>query len=429
MLAAAAARIHTGFTPHLTFGRVRRTILLVLCALAGCGGSGGASGVPTVQVFGDAQELELYREIARAYQARTGDRVQLVETPDRDSHLAKLTTGFAANRPPDAFLLNYRNFGPFAAKRTLSPVGDRVRAGDYFPAALDAFTWEGQLTCVPQSASSVAVYLNLDLLRDAGVEPPRGSWHFDDFLRAALRLREHLREASPDAAKRAVGIDPSLIRLAPFVWAAGGELVDDLAAPKRFAFRTPEAQRGLDRFLSLYREGLPPREVDVEAKPLADRFLDGELAMYLSSRREVALFRQIETFGWDVAPFPRGEREAGVLQSDGYCVAKGADADPAWRFVAFAAGAEGQRILARGGRVVPSLRAVADSPDFLQPGQPPRSARVFVDATEHLRRLPNTENWPRIEDAATLAFKRAYYAELAVEDAIARIDAETGGLF
>ncbi len=97
--------------------------------------------------------------------------------------------------------------------------------------------------------------------------------------------------------------------------------------------------------------------------------------------------------------------------------------------MAFAAGPEGQRILVRGGRIVPSLRSVAESPDFLAPDQPPRNARVFVDATEHLRRLPNTENWPRIEDAATLAFKRAYYVELSVDDAIERIDAETAGAF
>jgi multiple sugar transport system substrate-binding protein len=404
-------------------------LLCALPALLGCGGSGGGPSVPTVQVFGDAKDLELYREIARAYAKETGERVQLVETPDRDSHLAKLTTGLAAGKPPDAFLLNYRNFGPFAAKGTLSPVGDRVRAADYFPAALDAFTWKGELTCVPQSASSVAVYLNLELLRAAGVKPPRGEWTFDEFLRAGIRLREHLRDVSPDGAKRAVGIDPSLIRLAPFVWAAGGELVDDLGAPKRFAFDTPEARRGIDRFLSLYREGLPPREIDVEAKALADRFLDGELAMYMSSRRETGLFRAIGDFEWDVAPFPRSERRAGVLQSDGYCVAKGADSGAAWKFVAFAAGPQGQRILVRGGRVVPSLRSVAESPDFLAPGRPPRSAQVFVDATENLHRLPNTENWPRIEDAATLAFKRAYYVELTVQQAIERIDAETRGLF
>lgn len=375
-------------------------------------------------MFGDAQELAQYREIARAYEARTGRRVTLAETPDRDTHLAKLTTGFAADRAPDAFLLNYRNFGPFVTKGVLEPPGARIGPAAYFPAALDAFTWKGALTCVPQSASSVVVYLNLDHFRNAGVKPPAGNWEFDAFLRTGLRLRGQL-----GGKVRAVGVDPSLIRMAPFVWAAGGELVDELDAPKRFAFDTPAARRGIDRFLALYRENLTPTEIDVEAKSLGDRFLDGELAMYVSSRREVTLFRTIEAFEWDVAPFPRAEQEAGVLQSDGWCVARGAESAAAWDFIRHAAGPEGQRVLARGGRVVPSLKSVADSPDFLAPDRPPRNARIFVEGADSLRRLPNTENWPRIEDAASLAFKRAYYSELTVEQAIDRIQAETDGLF
>ena len=406
---------------------MRRTaILLALLLTSGCGGGEGPgeAATPVVQVFGDAQELGQYREIAKAYEAKTGRRVTLAETPDRDTHLAKLTTGFAADRAPDAFLLNYRNFGPFVSKGVLEPPGTRIDPAAYFPAALDAFTWKGALTCVPQSASSVVVYLNLDHFARAGVEPPRGKWDFDTFLRTGLRLRGKLGKNV-----EAVGIDPSLIRMAPFVWASGGELVDDLDAPGAFAVDTPAARKGIDRFLALYREDLTPTEIDVEAKALGDRFLDGELAMYVSSRREVTLFRTIEDFEWDVAPFPRAEREAGVLQSDGWCVAKGAESAAAWDFIRYAAGTEGQRVLARGGRVVPSLKAVADSPDFLTPGQPPRNARIFVDGAAALKRLPNTENWPRIEDAASLAFKRAYYNELTVEQAIDRIQAETDGLF
>jgi multiple sugar transport system substrate-binding protein len=405
--------------------------MLAAAALAGCGGSGGGGGsdLPVVQVFGDAQELASYRAIAKAYEKQAGKRVRLAETPDRDTHLAKLTTGFAAKRPPDVFLLNYRNFGPFASKGVLDPVGDRVPPAGFYPAALGAFTWKGQLTCVPQSASSVVVYVNLDRFAEAGVRPPVGEWSFDRFLRTGRKLRDALLRRPADADVRPLGVDPSLIRLAPFIWASGGEVVDDVADPKSFTLNTPQARRGIDRFLSLYREALVPREVDLETKPLGDRFLDGQLAMYMSSRRETALFRGITDFEWDVAPFPHAEKAGGVLQSDAYCVARGARSAAAWDFVKFAAGPEGQRILARGGRVVPSLRSVAASPDFLAPGKAPRHAQVFVDAAEHLKRLPNTENWPRIEDAASLSFKRAFYIETTVDQAIAGIEAESKGAF
>ena len=418
----------------------RALILVALLALTGCGGSGGGGDGPgdgkvSFQVFGDPEELAIYRAVIAGYEKASGEKVQLIEAPDRDAHLQKLTTSFAAGRAPDVFLINYRNFGPYVSRGALEPVAPRLERSaaiereDFYESPLEAFTWKGELTCVPQNASSLVVYYNRDLFRQARVAEPEGDWTWDEFLRTGIRLRESLRDVSPNGEMRALGSDPALIRLAPFVWSAGGELVDDLDAPTRFDFGSPEARRGIDRFLSLYREGLVPREVDIESQALDERFIEGRLAMFMSSRREVPAFRSIEAFDWDVAPFPRAERKASVLHSDAFCLAREGDADAAWRFVEYAAGEEGQRLLAEGGRTVPSLRSVAESDSYLRTDLPPRNARVFLDALPGLQRLPNTERWPQIEDSATLAFKRAFYDELSVEDAIERIEAETAGAF
>jgi multiple sugar transport system substrate-binding protein len=97
--------------------------------------------------------------------------------------------------------------------------------------------------------------------------------------------------------------------------------------------------------------------------------------------------------------------------------------------VEFAAGRRGQEILARAGRIVPSLRSVARSRAFLDPSRPPRSSRVFLDSIDTVRRLPVAATWPEIEDAVDLAIKRAYYTELTVDETLARIERETGPLF
>jgi multiple sugar transport system substrate-binding protein len=410
----------------------RRALIVSACALlAGCGGGGGGDGEVTFQVFGDATELGLYRDVVAAYEKSTGEKVQLIEAADRDAHLAKLTTAFAAARPPDVFLLNYRNFGPFQSRGVVAPVGGRLESpGDYYPAALDAFTVGGELQCLPQNASSLVVYVNRELFRRAGAKVPGpGGWTFDEMVEAARRIRNWTIDNGLAAETHAIGVDPGLIRLAPFIWASGGEIVDDLAAPKKFTFRSDEARRGIDRFLGLYRLELTPDELQVESRPLSQRFIEGHLAMYMSSRRDVPALRLVDNFTWDVAPFPASERQTSVLHSDAFCIARGVDVDAAWKFVEFAGGPEGQRVLARGGRMVPSLRSVARSPAFLQPDEPPRNARVFLDAFEGMRRLPNTANWPAVEDSASLAFKRAYYAEMTVEQAIARVEAETDGKF
>lgn len=400
--------------------------VVALAGLAGCVGAGGGGGEGVdFQLVGDAEELAVYRKLVGAYERRTGRTVRMIEVGERRDHLAKLTTGFAARRPPDVFLLNQRNAGGFMAAGALDPAGPRLgrggapRRADFYEIALDAFTREGTLYCLPQNVSSLVVYVNRDLFARAGLRMPARGWRYAEFLDAARRLTRD--------GVHGVGVEPSVIRSAPFVWGAGGELVDDTARPERFTLDTPAARRGLGALFELRRRGYAPSANEAESRPLDERFLAGQLGMLLSSRREVPTLRTIRDFEWDVAPFPVLERRAAVLHSDGFCVAKAGDTEGAWAFAEFAAGAEGQRILARGGRTVPSLRAVAESPAFLDPDARPRSSRVFLDAVEVMRRLPTSPGWTRSEEAADRVLEQAYYGKLELDAALRRIAAETDG--
>jgi len=400
----------------------------------GCGGDPAATGRVSFQVFGDAEELRIYRNLVTAYEKTTGGSVSLVETPDRKGHLARLATGFAAGRPPDVFLINQRNVGGFVARGGVDPVAARLAASDVidqddlYPVALDAFRdGAGVVQCVPQNVSSLVVYYNADAFGRAGLAKPAPNWNYDDLLRTARALT---RDDDGDGTPEQFGIatEPSTIRAAPFVWAAGGELVDDARAPTRTTLDTPAARSGLQRLVALRAEGLAPDAKAVAARAVDERFLDGSVAMLLGSRREVPTLRTIKDFAWDVAPLPalgpRGDR-ASVLHADGFCLARGGQADAAWRFAEFAAGPQGQRILALGGRTVPSLRSVARSRAFLNPGAAPRSSRVFLDQTGRLGTMPNSKRWTDTEDKIDLAIEQAYYGRIDVAEAARRIARET----
>jgi multiple sugar transport system substrate-binding protein len=409
---------------------LRRTALcasVVCLALAGCGGDdGGDGGAVSLQLFGDAEELQVYRDLAAAYKKETGDEVKLIEVADRQAHLQKLTTSFAGGAPPDVFLINYRNYGGYADRGVLDPVGPRLDASetlqrdDFYPEPLEAFTFDGELKCMPQNVSSLVVYYNRDLFKEAGLDDPAPDWSYADLVAAATRLSQ---EGEGDA----IGVEPGVVRLAPFVWSAGGELVDDPSKPTRFTLDTPEARSGVEAFLGLARFG--PDDKEVESKSLDERFLDGDLAMLMSSRREVPTFRTIKDFDWDVAAFPRVREKAGVLHSDAYCLSKGKRADAAWKFVEFAVGPEGQRLTAEGGRTVPSLKAVANTDAFLDPGAEPKASKVFLDAVPTIKRLPISANWPEVEDAADLALEQAFYKGGGVDGLLDRLSRETEGKF
>ena len=411
---------------------MKRLAAIALVALAaGCGSDGGGEagggGSITFQVTGDPEETRVYRELAETYKRQTGRVVEVVEVPERDVHLAKLATSFSAGRPPDVFLINYRHMGGLAARGAIDPAGPRLDGSsqfareDFYPLPLQAFEFGGELQCVPQNASSLAVYYNVDAFRKAGVPRPGKSWSYEQFAAAAKKLTGEGRHG--------VGIDVSLIRTAPWIWGAGGELVDDEDKPTQLLLDTPEGRRGLEHLLALRRNGWSPTADEADAKPVDERFLEGSVAMFMSSRRDVPLLRSITGFEWDVAPFPTDVEPASVLHSDGFCMAKGANTEAAWDWIEFALGDKGQEVLARSGRSVPSLRAVAESPAFLDPGDPPASSRVFLDALEQMHRLPTTENWVELEQRADDILAELYYGRLEMDEALERLARETDGKF
>lgn len=383
-------------------GALAAALLAAACG-APQGGSGeGDPGPVRFTLFGDPTETAGYQRLVDAFERdNPGVEVEMTPVAKQDDLLAKLVTGFAGGRSPDVFLVNHRKYGQFAGQGVLEPVQARLDASDaiaerdFADTALEAFRYDGEeLTCLPQNVSSLVVYYNADLFRRAGLPAPRRGWTWADFLAAAKVLT--------GGGTYGVGVEPSLIRVAPFVWSAGGEVVDDLTRPTTLALASPEARRGLDFFLDLRsRHGVTPPERDELSQGSEERFLSGRLGMYLDSRKAVPTMRDAADFAWDVAPVPvaPGGRPATILHGDAYCMAKGSPrADAAWRLVEYANTAAGQRILAESGRTVPSRPDVARSPAFLRPGTPPASSRVFVEAIPTIRAVPHTAAWSRVEE-------------------------------
>ena len=413
------------------------SLLIVLSLLsAGCADDGGeGKGGPShlrVQVSGEPEETKVYQAVVAAFEKEDDDiDITLVEIPEKDEHLAKLATSFAGGDAPEVFLINYREYAQFVVRDAIEPIegflGDNdVKLEDYYPQPIEAFTYQGALQCMPQNVSSLVVYFNKDLFEAAGMKAPPKGWDWTEFREVALQLT--------NGQVHGLGIEPSIIRLAPFVWANGGEIVDDNTDPSRFTLDEPASREALEFLVNLVREDrVVPDEDAVAAQDLETRFVSGKLAMYLSSRRDTPVFREVQGLNWDVAPLPTGKQPAGILHSDAYCLAAGADPalrEDAARFIAFATGEQGQTITALGGRTVPSLKSVADSGAFLDPTQAPAHSNVFLDGVPHIRRTPVTPTWTEIEDIAEEILTRAFYEpDYTVQNAIDALASETAALF
>lgn len=417
------------------------TVLLICLGLHGCGNDTqqdvavGTAPQIRLQAVGDPAELLAYRELVAAFRKQNPHiTVDLIAVSNQKDHVARLASGFAAGDPPDLFMINFRRYGKYAAKGVLEPLGVRLTARgvfvetDYYEQTIEAFRYNGQLMCTPQNVSSLVVYYNRGQFRELGLPLPTADWTWADFLTSAKALT---RDSNGDGQidVYGVGFEPVLVRLAPFIWQAGGDIVDDLKWPTRFTMETPQANEALEFVRSLHstHHVVPPQDQS-QKEDHESRFARGGLGMILHSRRYTATLRRTANLDWDVAPLPRHRQKATVLHADAYCMAKvSRHKDAAYQFVEFAMGEQGAGIISRSGTTVPSRKSVAESTDFLDPTRPPESARVFLDSLASLRRTPNIEAWDEVETSIDALMAQWYFSEDVPEHPLGQTISESAG--
>ena len=318
------------------------------------GAPGGAGGLPNAR--------RRLREGARP--ART---FSSIEASDRNDLIARLSTSIAGGSPPDLFLMNYRFYGQFAAKDAIEPVDERLRdsdafePADFYPEAMDAFRGRASSSACRRTSRASSSTTTGTCSRRYGVAEPRAGLDLGRVRRArrapltrdaerqqVVRRRVRGRGAARSAVY-GLGVEPAMIRLAPFVWSNGGEHRRQRrdSRPGSPSTPRPRARRCRTSSTCARRYGVVPTDEEVEAEDDESRFANGRLAMLLSSRRATPTFRAITRLRLGRRPAAGAPQPAGILHSDAYCMTRGSnDKDAPGDFIEFALGPEGQRIVA-----------------------------------------------------------------------------------
>ncbi|MBC2900315.1 sugar ABC transporter substrate-binding protein [Streptomyces cupreus] len=115
---------------------------------------------------GDA-ETKAVKDAAAAWAKQSGNTVTVDVAKDINQQLAQ---SFAGHKPPDAFYVNSDQFANYAQGGSLYPYGDQIKDADDFSAQLRAsFTHDGKLVCLPKDTSTLALAINDDLWKKAGL--------------------------------------------------------------------------------------------------------------------------------------------------------------------------------------------------------------------------------------------------------------------
>lgn len=371
------------------------------------GSSGEVDRSLTFGVFGPQPEIAAYASLVSVYNSLYDDAEMVLESyPSRRAFVAEVRE---TGELPDVFLTSEEDLAWLENERRLLPVDELliergVDFGDLFSRdAVFAFSSESRLQCLPVGISPKVIYYNTDLVDfDAmalrGLPVPGGertAWNFEEFTAAAEFA------SRPGRGTRAFHVDASIEGLAPWLYAAGGEVYDEATAPTSLAFSSDETRSALETVLPVLRDQrftLTDRQL--ERRPPLAWFRRGKLAMVAGYRDLVPQLRQVAGLEFDVIQMPSIERTATIGDLTGMCIsAETENVAAAADFLVHMSSSVSVRRVATEGYLVPANLEVALSQDFLQPGRAPDHAQVFTGAVRDIVLPPLVEDMRALEEA------------------------------
>ncbi|NOZ22988.1 MAG: sugar ABC transporter substrate-binding protein [Planctomycetes bacterium] len=299
----------------------------------------------------------------------------------------------ASGQAPDVSVFDETGFIPHAAKGYLVNL-DRLieedktfHRDDFYPEVLKTGEYNGTLYGFPLFFSTIVLFYNKALFDEAGVAYPDESWTLDDLVTAAKKMT---RDTDGDDKTDQYGfmLEMGTHRWPIPVWAFGGRVVDD--EKKRFLLDTPEAVQGVQWYADLVnKHHVAPPITSYEDMNMFEQFATGRIAMTMSSRHFIGIYRRAKGLRWDVAPVPKQRLRATTFISTVLLITRSSrHPKEAWEFIKFASGREAMEAGAREKGAIPALRAVAESSIVRSSGLPPEHDRVFLDMIPYAR-LPN----------------------------------------
>ncbi len=273
-----------------------------------------------------------------------------IET-DYTAILQKVQAGLAAGSPPALATVGW-NLKYAANALNLVPmeeIGGATLAtvlGRFQKEFLAAAVIGGKTIGLPYATSNPVVYVNTDIVTNAGLDPNAVPKTWDAMVAWGRTIKEKTGIV-PFALESTSWLEEA------FIASAGGRLLDDTGKP---AFDTPEAAAGIAAQAKAFAGGLSPYQVSNDASNSLEA---GTAAIHLDSIFRLSGHRAATKANFIVAPFPVVvEGKPTKLPTGGNFLAVFAkDAEQrkaAWDFLSYATSDEGMAIWIKTGYISPT---------------------------------------------------------------------------
>ena len=331
------------------------------------------------------EEAAVYAGISDTLSAELG--VELQYEPggtETAGYQQNLLTELAAGTAPDVFWLPGTDIADFATRGVILDVRELANASghsdaDFYPGPMFHLSFNPEtgnigevLWGLPRDVSTFGLYMNVDLIQEAGVEDPRelaanGEWTWDKFVEVV--------DGIGALGGEVVGYGQSSWWGPYGYWinAAGGGFFN--ADRSACALDSAESVAGLSALADLYAtSSVVPWGEDAEAP-----FRAGNVGLFQNGRWATPGIRTVD-FNFDVVKLPDGPAGPSNWLFWGAYVVNADTADPeaAWSLVQALTTAPVQAQVAESGANIPS-RVSQEALDAFLTFTPPENNQAFLD--------------------------------------------------
>ncbi len=382
-----------------------------------------------------AESWELLGTLSREFEARHGGvRVDLLSLGGAAGTMDRVKLLLAGDVPLDLTRIDITELAAYREANALVDLEPYFEGDsdwdplEWFPICLDALRDErGHLYGLPQTFTPYVMYVNLTLLDSLGIERPAREWSWEEF-HAICRQVTADTDGDGRTDRFGVSLTQWLQALAPWIWQAGGELLDRSGRVSRW--NEPPVVEALT-FLHtlLHEEGVASDDATFENQQRRGLFQSGRTAFYGPvGYWERFRLRAVREFEWDVLPLPRHRRAATAVAMSVYVVPRTArHPELAYAFLReVLGGLPYQTRMGAIGNGLPGLIEAAHSAAVRNPGVPPASFDVFFEVLGEARFLPTLANWRKIESLCQAELEGVLLSgDVAPEEAARRMAEKT----
>lgn len=389
--------------------------------------TGGSGTVIKIFNFGGEADQKIYGAAYDRFKQKHPDvsvEDNFVPVSTWSEYANKVVAQVAGGQAPDIINIAIEGTRLVVSKELLMPLDDLLASdpggqeliSDVDPALLDAFKVDGKIWQIPHSWNNMVIYYNTKMFKDAGVEPPKADWTWQDFLALAKQF------TTGSGADQVYGfaIPNFNFGLTPWfltndTYQLNNEWTDsNLNDPKML-----EAITFVHDLIHVHKVAPAVEGANNDAL-----FTSGKAAMGGWGHWPIQGFISSDFSDFDVQYWPRNKKATSVHGVGGWGIySKTTNRDMAWELIKELTSKDTIQATAEAGVAIPARRSTASSPEFLK--FPPNS-KIYYESLKDSRPVPSPANFNEFETIFMRHVGEIFSATVTPEQGLAAAHEELG---